>query len=212
MYKKRIMLCVLLMMFLMTACSDKKDTESSDVTMQKPAVETSAAGSDDVIVEEEKKEEIVTEKKETVQEEYVNDESEELTCVLPDGFEEYPDEEGLYVHKSFPKDTSTISYVISDSDSTEVTKEKLKADLEADYLNAYGDEVDITVSEFRNAKVDGRKSVHIKLEYEFKGIEYEQFMCLIYNGADAHVLNFTQEKDGKWAEAFEECIASIAFE
>ena len=215
MYKKRIMLCVLSLLFLMTACGNKEKEESSDVTMQKPAVEESAAGSDDTIVEEEEKtepKEEAVEKTEAVQEEYVNDESEELTCVLPDGFEAYPEEEGLYVHKSFPKDTATISYVISDSDATEITKEKLETDLEADYLDAYGDEVDVIVSQFKEAKIDGRKSVHIKLEYEFKGVEYEQFMCLIYNGADAHVLNFTQEKGGKWTEDFEKCIDSIAFE
>lgn len=211
MYKNRIMLCVLALAFVMSACGNK-DKKNSDVTIEKPAVEISTAGSDDNIVEEEKKTETKEEMVDNNEEEYVNDESEELTCVLPDGFEEYPDEEGLYVHKSFPKDTSTISYVISDSGEAEITKEQLEADLEADYLDAYGDEVDVKVSEFKNIRVDDRRSLYIKLEYEFKGVEYEQFMCLIYNGADAHVLNFTQEKGGKWTEEFEECIESIAFE
>ena len=211
MYKKRILLCALILIFVMSACGNKKQ-DDSEVTIEKPAVEMPTAGSDDSGIEEEKPEEDTVEKVDEIQEEYISDESEQLTCVLPDGFEEYPDEEGLYVHKSFPKDTATISYVISDSDEAEITKEKLEVDLEADYLDAYGDEVDVIVSEFKTVKIDGRKSLYIKLEYEFKEIEYEQFMCLIYNGVDAHVLNFTQEKDGKWAEAFEECIESIAFE
>ena len=215
MFKKKILLLCLALTLAMAGCGSKDKTEDSDVTTEGSAVEVPTADLSDIVVEEEEvqetKEEVV-EKTEEVKEEYVNDESEELTCVLPDGFEAYPDEEGLYVHKSFPKDVSTISYVISESDAVEITKEMLEADLEADYLEAYGDDVDVKISEFENVRVDGRRSLRIKLEYEFKGVEYEQLMCLIYNGADAHVLNFTQEKGGKWTEEFEACVESIAFE
>ena len=37
-----------------------------------------------------------------------------LTCVLPKGFQDDGDNEGLYVHKSYPTDISTISHVISE--------------------------------------------------------------------------------------------------
>lgn len=217
MYKKKILLLCLTLALVMAGCGGKDNTENSDVTTEGSAVAVPTADLSDIVVEEEEKteEESKTEpvqETEPAQEEYIYDESEELTCVLPKGFEAYPDEEGLYVHKSFPKDTSTISYVITDSDSEEVTREMLETDLEADYLDAYGDEVDVKVNEFKVVKIDGRKSLRIKLEYEFKGVEYEQLMYYIYNGADAHVLNFTQEKGGKWTEEFETCGESIVFE
>lgn len=217
MYKKKTLLLCLTLALVMAGCGSKDNTENSDVTTEGSAVAVPTADLSDIVVEEEEKteEESKTEpvqETEPEQEEYIYDESEELTCVLPKGFEVYPDEEGLYVHKSFPKDASTISYVITDSDSEEVTREMLETDLEADYLDAYGDEVDVKVNEFEVVKIDGRKSLRIKLEYEFKGVEYEQLMYYIYNGADAHVLNFTQEKGGKWTEEFETCGESIAFE
>lgn len=221
MYKKMILLLCLTLSLIMAGCGGRNKTDDSDVTTEGSAVAVPTADLSDIVVEEEKIEQVKeetpkieekVEKPEQIQEEYVNDESEELTCVLPDGFETYPDEEGLYVHKSFPKDVSTISYVISESDEVEMTKEMLETDLEADYLDAYGDNVDVKIIEFENIKVDGRRSLRIKLEYEFKGTMYEQLMYVIYNGADAHVLNFTQEKDGKWAEEFEACVESIAFE
>lgn len=210
MKKLSIMLIGVMLVLTMTGCGEKKD--NSDVTIKESAVGDTAADSDNMIVETEEIPKADAEIN-TDQEEYINDESEELTCVLPDGFKEYPDEEGLYVYKNFPKDPSTISYVISESDTTaEITKESLKADLEADYLEAYGDQVDIEITEFQNIKIDGRKSLSIKMEYEFKGVAYEQLMYVIYNGADLHVLNFTQEKDGKWSEKFKACADSIAFE
>lgn len=210
MKKLSIMLIGVMLVLTMTGCGEKKD--NSDVTIEESAVGDTAADSDNMIVETEEIPKADSEIN-TDQEEYINDESEELTCVLPDGFKEYPDEEGLYVYKNFPKDASTISYVISESDTTaEITKESLKADLEADYLEAYGDQVDIEITEFQNIKIDGRKSLSIKMEYEFKGVAYEQLMYVIYNGADLHVLNFTQEKDGKWSEEFKACADSIAFE
>lgn len=210
MKKLSIMLIGVMLVLTMTGCGEKKD--NSDVTIEESAVGDTAADSDNMIVETEEIPKADAEIN-TDQEEYINDESEELTCVLPDGFKEYPDEEGLYVYKNFPKDPSTISYVISESDTTtEITKESLKADLEADYLEAYGDQVDIEITEFQNIKIDGRKSLSIKMEYEFKGVAYEQLMYVIYNGTDLHVLNFTQEKDGKWSEEFKACVDSIAFE
>lgn len=210
MKKLSIMLIGVMLVLTMTGCGEKKD--NSDVTIEESAVGDTAADSDNMIVETEEIPKADAEIN-TDQEEYINDESEELTCVLPDGFKEYPDEEGLYVYKNFPKDPSTISYVISESDkTTEITKESLKADLEADYLEAYGDQVDIEITEFQNIKIDGRKSLSIKMEYEFKGVAYEQLMYVIYNGTDLHVLNFTQEKDGKWSEEFKACADSIAFE
>lgn len=136
----------------------------------------------------------------------------ELTCELPRGFRQYQDEEGMYVHKNYPSDLSTISYVISESeeDITQMKQEEFADLLEADYYDAYGDVVEIHVIEYKNIQIDGRNGLRIKFEYEFKGVEYEQLMYAIYNGDETHILNYTQEKGGKWMDAFEESAASIS--
>ena len=137
-----------------------------------------------------------------------------LSCSIPEGFEPHPDEEGLYIHKSYPKDISTISYVISESDedTSDITEENFKEMLEADYMSAYGDEVEINITEFKKIKVDGRNGLRIMLNCEFKGQEYEQLMYMIFNGEETHILDFTQEKGGKWMDKFIECGDSLAFE
>lgn len=137
----------------------------------------------------------------------------ELVCVLPDGFKAAPNEDGLYVHSSYPQDTSTISYVISDGtrDLTEIDMKDYESDIEASFYDTYGDEVDVTVTSYENVVVDGRKGLKIKISYEFKGIGYEQLIYMIYNGTETHIMNYTQEADGNWMEKFEESGSSIWF-
>lgn len=137
----------------------------------------------------------------------------ELVCVLPDGFKAAPNEDGLYVHSSYPQDTSTISYVISDGtrDLTEIDMKDYESDIEASFYDTYGDEVDVTVTSYENVVVDGRKGLKIKISYEFKGIGYEQLIYMIYNGTETHIMNYTQEAGKNWMEKFEESGNSIWF-
>lgn len=138
----------------------------------------------------------------------------DLACVLPDGFIEYDGEEGVYVYKTYPKDISTISYVISegDEDITQMSQDEYKSMLEADFLKTYGDDVKILINSYEKIKVDGRSGLKIKLEYKFKGVDYEQLIYIIYNGNETHNLDFTQEKGGGWMEKFEESGKSLSFE
>ena len=137
----------------------------------------------------------------------------DLTIELPRGFIPYQNEDGLYVHKNYPSDLSTISYLISESDEdiTQMKQEEFIDLLEADYLDAYGDSVEIHVTEYEDIRIDGRHGLRIRYEFKFKGVEYEQLMYAIYNGHETHILNFTQEKGGGWMGEFEKSGASIAF-
>ena len=137
----------------------------------------------------------------------------DLTCTLPEGFEALPDEPGLYVYKTYPTDSSTISYVISESDYdiSDVSKEEFKKNLEEDFYNTYGDQVDVNITQYDKITIDGRNGLRIKMAYAFKGVEYEQLMYMLYNGNESHILNFTQEQGGKWMEEFEKCGETIGF-
>lgn len=132
----------------------------------------------------------------------------ELICSIPDGFKPAKGEEGFYVHS----DLSSISYVISESseDVTKIEKADYKEMLETDFYENYGDEVEVNISKYSKIKVDGRDGLKIKLDYEFKGTEYEELIYMIYNGDESHIVCYTQEKDGRWAKDFESSGDSIA--
>lgn len=203
---KRWMLLLIagLTVLQLTGCGKTENNEQTDIVTES-AVEESAADSDNAQLT------FNNHSEEEDNEQYVTGPA-ELTCVLPDGFQAAKDEAGLYIHSSYPADSATISYVISDGeeDLTRMDMNDYKEQLEAGFYEDYGDEVTVTILSCDVITVDGRRGIEVSLEYEFKGIGYEQLVYMIYNGTETHVMNYTQEKGGKWMEAFEESGKSIA--
>lgn len=211
---KRWMLLLITGLFLtqIIGCGNNKNQESTEV-IEESAVDNTTADSDNVQSELEELPPIVEEPEgaATDDEQPVFGEA-ELVCSIPEGFEAYEGDEGLYVHKSYPSDLSSISYVISESeeDVSAIEKNDYKKMLEEDFYESYGDEVDVSITEYEKIKVDGRNGLKIKLDYAFKGIEYEELIYMIYNGDESHIVCYTQEKDGKWTEEFETSGDSIS--
>lgn len=137
----------------------------------------------------------------------------EISCSLPKGFKAYEAEEGMYVHKNYPKDLSTISYVISEGDEniTEKSKEEYQAMIEDDFDASYGDTVPATIEQYDRIRIDGRPGLKIRLQYELKGTVYEQLSYNLFNGDETHILTFTQEEGAGWLDDFEKCGESIHF-
>ena len=137
----------------------------------------------------------------------------DLACKIPDGFEEQSDEAGLYLHKSFPEDISSISYIITQTDDAvmKMTEEAYREAYEKELYDVYGDEVDIVIHSFEHVTVDQRNAIRITLEYELKGVTYEQLNFMILNGDEEHIMSYTQEAGGKWMEEFEKCSETLHF-
>ena len=137
----------------------------------------------------------------------------DLACKIPEGFEEQSDEAGLYLHKSFPEDISSISYIITQTDDAvmKMTKEDYREAYARELYDVYGDEVDIIIHSFEHVKVDQRNAIRITLEYELKGVNYEQLNFMIFNGDEDHIMSYTQEAGGKWMEEFEKCSQTLHF-
>lgn len=211
MHKKCMMMLIAGMLLIVAGCSNQSNMNTSEETTEESAVDNTTADSDDNEVDSEAV--LAVDPGETDTETSVSFNSAGLTCILPKGFKQYEDEVGLYVYKNYPTDISTISYVISESDIdiSQMTQEEYKTKLEAGYMEDYGDVVVINITEYYKITVDGRNGLKIMLNYEFKGIEYEQLIYMLYNGVESHILNYTQEKGGKWMEKFLESGASIAF-
>ena len=214
---KRWMLLLItgLLLTQIVGCGNNKEKESTEV-VEESAVDNTTADSDSIQSEIEELPPLVEEPEEAA-EEVVEDEEAvygeaELVCTIPKDFKAYDGDEGLYVHKSYPSDLSSISYVISESeeDVSLIEKNEYKQMLEDDFYEAYGDEVEVTITKYEKIKVDGRPGLKIKLNYEFKGIGYEELVYMIYNGSESHIVCYTQEKDGKWTEEFETSGDSIS--
>lgn len=206
--KLMIVLVAGLCMMQISGCGNRNKQESTEIN--ESAVESSTADSDKVDSAEVPEMPAANTAQEDDNAPAFFEEA-ELACVLPDGFKEY--DEGVYVYKSYPKDISTISHVISegDEDITVMSEQDYKEMLEADYLAAYGDDVEIKINSYEKIKVDKRNCLKVKLEYKFKGVDYEQLIYLIYNGDETHTLSYTQEKGGDWMDEFEESGQTLSF-
>lgn len=207
MRKKWMLLLLAGLLLVQTAgCSGKKENqESGEIQAEEPE-----AGTSDSV---ESRTEAESEVEQTTQEDAIAFHEAELSCELPKGFQAYPEEEGLYVYKNYPKDISTISYVISESEEniTQMSQDEFKRMLEADYQNAYGDQVVIEITQFETITVSKRPGIKVMMAFEFKGVVYEQLMYMLYNGNESHLLCYTQEKGGKWMEEFAASGDTITF-
>lgn len=209
MYRKCMILLLTGLLLAGVGCGNTPNMSNSEETTEESAVDLSTADSDSDKVNSE----IITNLENELDEDAIAFESSSLSCVLPKGFKPHAGEEGLYVYKNYPTDISTISYLISESetDITQMTEAEYKTKLEAGYLQDYGDKVEINITQYEKIEIDGRKALRVIMDYEFKGIEYEQLVYMIYNSVESHILNYTQEKDGKWMEAFMKSGDSITF-
>lgn len=206
MCKKWMLLFLTGLLLMQTAgCSGKNDNQES-IVQEEEAISGAAGPVTDRTQADEMEEQII-------QEDAVTFREAELSCELPKGFQAYPEEDGLYVYKNYPKDISTISYVISESEEniTQMSREEFKSMLEADYQDAYGDEVVIEIIQFETITISERPGIKVMMEFEFKGVEYEQLMYMLYNGNESHLLCYTQEKGGKWMEEFAASGDTITF-
>lgn len=201
MQKRLIVLLISIMLLTMTACGNKSLESANEAIAEQTDVE-------DV-----PKADLTENNGESNEQEIITFSDGELRWKLPEQFEELEDEEGIYVHKSYPKDISTVSYIILDDDSsfTDITKEEFRSMLEDDIYDTYGDEVDVIVNKYEKGKLNDRNTLRIDFEFQFKGTDYEQIEIIIFNGDETHIINYMQEKGGKWSEEFEKSISSMSF-
>lgn len=201
MQKRLIVLLISIMLLTMTACGNKSLESANEAIAEQTDVE-------DV-----PKADLTENNGESNEQEMITFSDGELRWKLPEQFEELEDEEGIYVHKSYPQDISTVSYIILDNDSsfTDITKEEFQSMLEDDIYDTYGDEVDVTVNKYEKGKMNSRNTLRIDFEFQFKGTDYEQIEIIIFNGDETHIINYMQEKGGKWSEEFEKSISSMSF-
>lgn len=207
MYKRLILVLAISMLIFSLAGCGREDQGSAEVN-EESAVDDSAA--DSASTSADSAAAVQTGLREEEEYDY---KPAELACSLPKGFVASSSEEGMYLHKSYPKDLSAISYDISDTteDITKMTMDEYKNIIEEDFLTTYGDAVSVNISTYENIILDHRNGLKIKMSYNFKDTDYEQLTFLFFNGTEIHNLTFTQEGDHDWMEEFESCAANLHF-
>lgn len=135
-----------------------------------------------------------------------------IVCNIPAGFEE-GDFSGEYLHKSYPKDISSINQVISESDidPTVRSKEDFELSVEKEYKDAYGDDVDINISQYDKITVDGRPGLWIMYNFKFRNEGYEVLEIILYNGDESNYITYLQGPGADWMKDFVDSAMSISF-
>lgn len=207
MYKKLMVFFVTLAVAVqLTGCGNTKEQGSADT---ESAVEEAAADSNNTQADNSDSSALSAAQDDGT----VAYEPADLACKLPDGFEELSGEEGVYVYRTYPKDVSVITYTItaSDVDITQTTRDEYKKLMEEDLYDAFGDEVNVIIHSYDKIRVDKRNGIRIKLQYDLKGVTYEQLNYMLFNGDESHVMSYTQEADAGWMDDFEKSGESLHF-
>lgn len=208
MYKKLILILAFGMLVVSLAGCGRNNQGSAEVN-EESAVDNSTA---DTLVDSVKFPELSPEEEEVAEVETIYEPA-RLACSLPKDFKPDSGEEGLWVHKSYPTELSSISYDISDGSEnySQMTMEEYKSLMEDDFARAYGDTVTLNISVYEKIAIDRRNGYKILMSYELKGIEYEQLIYLLFNGDEIHNLTFTQEKGNDRMSDFETSAETIHF-
>lgn len=137
----------------------------------------------------------------------------ELLCSIPKGFVE-TEYAGEYIHETYPKDLSSINHVIFDSpdDVTQKTQEEFEEEIENEYHDAYGDVVDIEVTQYDKIVVDNRPGLWIMYNFDFRDERYDALMVILYNGTESNYVTYLQGPGGDWMDKFIRSAKSLKYE
>ena len=206
--KSFVLISVFSSIFLLTACGGKKIEESLKATPEEMNYEVSTPDpnaitivTNDIIVDE-------------IDEDEVYDFPDSyLTCIMPKNFKKSSDVDGEYLSKNYPRDVSSINHVIIESDEnvTNQTQEEFLENLVTDFEDAYGDKVDIKITQFDKIKVDGRPGLWIMYNYDFRGDRFYVLNVILYNGVETNYLTFLQGPKADWMEDFIASAETLAY-
>lgn len=194
--KKNIyyLLCVVLLGFSLTGCAkETEDTPKQEMTITQVKVDELKPQTDDYS-------------------QYTFEEA-NLLCAIPDGFVT-TDLEGEYIHQTYPKDLSSINHVIfdSDMDTTQKTQDEFESEIETEYHEAYGDDVDIKITQYDKVVIDNRPALWIMYNFDFRDERYDALMVIIYNGTESNYVTYLQGPGGEWMDKFIKSAKSLRYE
>ena len=135
------------------------------------------------------------------------------TFILPEGFEESEDMQGLYLNEHYPVDASTIYYAILDKDTALqlMSENNFKENMEAELKQTYGSDVKLDIESFEKIKIDGYASFKILYKYTNDDINFTQLQYII-NADKTYVITYSQTDEYDRMTEFAECAETIQVE
>ncbi len=129
---------------------------------------------------------------------------------IPEGFAESEEVANLYVRKRYPIDASTIYYAVMEEDIALqlLTREAFAEQMKADLLEAYNEEVEVTVDSFEHVEISGYPAFHILCHYTVGGVEITQLQYAI-NADRSYMITYSQTSDYDYMELYEASAATI---
>lgn len=218
MNRKRVWLITVLTVLMLTGCTALQ--QEADTGINQSAADGSAADTNETMVEraEVQKDLPVLETQKTG-EEPLTEEAVllgRLYCRLPRGFVQYENNPGIFVCRDYPKDIACISYIIADYDGQEemeASETDLLESIREDFKNDYGEEVEVEASGYETFQIGECPATKMQLSYSLFGTSYDMIQMIIFDARNKqeHIINFIQEKDGKWTIDFQKSVDSITF-
>ena len=134
---------------------------------------------------------------------------EEIRCctvLIPAGYHQSDEIEGMYIHERSPLDSSNIYYSVSEGDgdgriSDKLTRKSYEELVEQTYREE-GMDVDLEVEDFEEIDVEGVPGFKIKSSYELADNRIEQLTYLIV-AEDTYTITYSQLADDELMVDFE---------
>lgn len=128
------------------------------------------------------------------------------TVLIPAGYHQSDEIEGMYIHERSPLDSSNIYYSVSEGDgdgriSDKLTKKSYETLVEETYQNE-GIDLDFKVEDFEEIDMEGVPGYKIKSSYELEDNRIEQLTYLIV-AEDTYTITYSQLADDELMVDFE---------
>lgn len=132
---------------------------------------------------------------------------------LPDDFVESEDMPGIYVTERYPIDASTISYSVLEQDISLqlMTEENFKAQTQEAFQEAYDEDIELTIDEFKRIEIDGYPAFRILCHYQVDDVEITQLEYVI-NADKSYVVTYSQTSEYDRMGEYEASAATIRIE
>ncbi len=197
-----------------------EDTETAGTgteSGQQTSSDGDALAADEMMIEEPFKTQLTTE---LLEENHLDTSVVENTRVtkgcsftLPEGFEASEDVEGMYVTGRYPIDASTIYYAQLEQDMALqlLTEESFKEQTQRDFLELYGEEVEVTIDSFEQFTLQDYPAFQIRCHYQVGDVTITQLVYAI-NADKSYVITYSQTNDYDRMEEYEASAETIRVE
>lgn len=132
---------------------------------------------------------------------------------LPEDFVESEDLKGMYVTNRYPIDASTIYYVELEQDISLqlMTQDTFTEQMEQQFVDTYGEEIDLQVDSFEKIKIDGYPGFRILCHYSVGDVNISQLEYVI-NADKSYVITYSQTGEYDRMEEYEASADTIRLE